>query len=59
MDNKTKVLESFQKAGKPMKNGEIAAETGIDSKEVGKLVKELVAEGKLHSPKRCFYAPVA
>jgi predicted transcriptional regulator len=38
-----------------MKAGEIAETAGIDKKEVEKSIKKLVAEGKLHSPVRCFY----
>lgn len=42
-------------AAGPMKAGEVAAATGIDKKEVDKIIKKLVAEGKVDSPKRCFY----
>lgn len=38
-----------------MKSGEIAEASGVDKKEVDKVIKKLVAEGKLHSPQRCFY----
>ncbi len=51
------VLEAMKKAGKPMRPGEIAKLTGLDSKEVSKIIKELRKEGKVHSPKRCYYAP--
>jgi predicted transcriptional regulator len=57
-DKKELVLDAFKKAGKPMRPGDIAKETGLDSKEVSKIIKELRAEGKVDSPKRCFYAPV-
>ena len=55
MDTKEKVLEAIQKAGKPMKSGDVVEATGIEKKEVDKSIKKLVAEGVLHSPKRCFY----
>ena len=42
-------------AGKPMKAGEISEASGIDKKEVDKVIKKLVTDGKLHSPMRCFY----
>lgn len=48
----------MEKAGKPMKGGEIADASGVDKKEVDKLIKKLVAEGKVDSPIRCFYALV-
>ncbi len=56
-DVKVKVLEVMAKAGKPLRPGEIAELAGLDKKEVSKAIKELKAEGKVHSPKRCFYAP--
>ncbi len=56
-DPKEVVLEAMKKAGKPMRPGEIAKLIGMDSKEVSKIIKELRKEGKVHSPKRCYYAP--
>lgn len=38
-----------------MRPGEIAEATGLDKKDVEKAIKAMVAEGKMHSPKRCFY----
>ena len=32
--------------------------TGIEKKEVEKIIKKLVKEGKVESPKRCYYAAV-
>ncbi len=52
-----KVLKEMQKAGKPVKTGEIAEALGVDSKEVSSAIKALKKEGKVISPKRCFYAP--
>ncbi|MBB6061833.1 Mn-dependent DtxR family transcriptional regulator [Thermosipho japonicus] len=54
---KEKVLEVLKKEGKPMKTGEIAEKLGVDSKVVSKLISELKKEGKIESPKRCYYAP--
>ena len=42
----------------PMKTGEVAEATGIEKKEVEKIIKKLVKEGKVESPKRCYYAAV-
>ena len=36
---------------------DIAKELGVDSKEVSKAIAELKKEGKVMSPKRCYYAP--
>lgn len=55
MDTSEKIISTLKSAGKPMKSGEIAETSGIDKKEVDKAIKSLVAEGKMHSPKRCYY----
>ena len=56
-DVKTIVFQEMQKAGKPVRPGDIAKALSLDSKDVSKAVKELKTEGKIISPKRCFYAP--
>ena len=53
---KDKVLQVMKDADKPVRPGDIAKELGVDSKEVSKAVKELKIEGKIISPKRCFYS---
>ena len=55
-DAEAKVIEAFKKAGKPLRPGDIAKLTGIDSKEVSEVIKKLKKEGKVISPKRCFYS---
>ena len=52
-----KVLEAMKKADKPVRPGDIAKMFNVDSKEVSKAIKELREQGKVFSPKRCFYAP--
>ena len=56
MTNKDEVLEIFKNSNNPLRPGEIAEKTGIDSKEVSSIIKELREEGKVYSPKRCYYA---
>ena len=56
-ENAEKVLQAMIDAGKPVRPGEVAKAMGIESKEVSKAIKVLKKEGKIHSPKRCFYAP--
>ncbi|MFX1275436.1 MAG: transcriptional regulator [Promethearchaeota archaeon] len=56
MSDKDKILEAFKNAGKPLRPGDIAKTTGIESKNVSKIIKDLKEEGKVHSPKRCYYA---
>jgi len=57
MVDEEKVLEVMKNAGKPLKTQEIADMLGVDKKEVDKIVKKLKKEGKITSPKRCYYAP--
>lgn len=58
MESKELIIKAMEKSGKPMKGGEIADASGVDKKEVDKLIKKMVAEGKVDSPVRCFYALV-
>ena len=48
----------MKKEGKPMRPGDIAKKTKMDKDEVSKIIDKLKKEGKVSSPKRCFYAPV-
>jgi len=56
-DNKALVLKAMKKAGQPLKAGEVAKLAGLSDKDTSKLIKELQAEGKVASPKRCYYEP--
>ncbi|HPB70088.1 MAG TPA: MarR family transcriptional regulator [Syntrophales bacterium] len=59
MDAKEKaVLDVLKKEGKPMRPGDIAEKAGLDKAAVAKIIDKLKKEGKVASPKRCFYAPV-
>lgn len=51
-----KVVAAMKKAAAPVKAGEIAKTLGVDNKEVSKVFQELKKQGKIVSPKRCFYA---
>jgi len=53
-----KVLKAMKKEGKPLRPGEIAEIAGEDKDEVTKAIKKLSAEGKVKSPKRCFWEAV-
>jgi len=52
------VLEAMKRAGKPVRPGDVAKMTGLESKEVSKITSDLKKKGKVSSPKRCYYAPV-
>jgi DNA-binding IscR family transcriptional regulator len=58
MESKEAIIKALENAGKPMKGAEIAEASGVDKKEVDKLIKKLVTEGLVDSPVRCFYALV-
>lgn len=54
---KTRVLTALSEAGKPLKAGDVATATGIDKEIVAKAITALKKEGRVVSPKVCFYAP--
>ncbi len=51
-----KVISAMKKAGKPVRPGDIAKELGVEGKDVSKVIQELKKQGKVMSPKRCFWA---
>jgi Mn-dependent DtxR family transcriptional regulator len=51
-----KVLDAMKKAGKPVRPGDIAKLLDVESKEVSKAIDSLKKQGKVISPKRCFYS---
>lgn len=58
MENKEKIiLEAMEKAGKPLKSAEIAALSGLDPKEVSKIIATMKKGGKIATPKACYYEP--
>lgn len=58
MDNEAKIMDAFKKAGQPLGAKALAEASGLDKKEVDKTIKKLKTEGKIHSPKKCFYEPL-
>ncbi|MGE5391608.1 MAG: MarR family transcriptional regulator [Deltaproteobacteria bacterium] len=57
MDTTKSVLDAMKKAGKPLKAGEIAELTGLDKKEVDKVMTQLKKDEKISSPKKCYWEP--
>lgn len=53
-----KILKAMKKEGKPLRPGEIAELAGADKDEVTKAIKKLNSDGKVSSPKRCFWEAV-
>jgi DNA-binding IscR family transcriptional regulator len=57
MENQEIILKAMKDASKPVKAGEIAETTGLDAKIVTKELGKMKKEGKVVSPKVCFYTP--
>lgn len=55
MENYDAILDFFSKSDKPVSAGQIATATGIDKKEVDKVMTKLKKEGKIVSPKNCYW----
>lgn len=53
------VLKAMQNVGKPVRPGDIAKTLGMESKDVSTILASLKKQGKIHSPKRCYYEPTA
>lgn len=51
------VLDTLKREGKPLRPGDIAKKSQLDKDEVSRIIDKLKKEGKVASPKRCFYAP--
>jgi len=51
---KEKILRLLSKS-EPLKTGDIAEILKVDAKEVTRLIRALKKDGKINSPKRCFY----
>lgn len=47
----------MEKAGKPVRPGDVAKSVGLSKDEVSKVIRSLKKKGRVTSPKRCFYAP--
>lgn len=57
VDKESIVLGVLTAAGKPLKAGDIAETAGLDKAEVAKILGALKKQGKVGSPKMCFYEP--
>jgi len=53
-DSKQVILDAMQEAGKSLKGGEIVELSGLDKKEVDKVMKVLKKEELIVSPKKCY-----
>ena len=55
MDAVELVLKTLKNTEKPLKAGEIAQLANLDRKEVDKAMKVLKTDGRIVSPKVCFW----
>jgi biotin operon repressor len=55
MENYEAILAFFSTAEKPVSAGQVAEATGIDRKEVDKVMTALKKEEKIVSPKKCYW----
>ncbi|WNY26843.1 helix-turn-helix domain-containing protein [Methanolapillus ohkumae] len=51
------ILNHMKHIGKPVKQSEIEEISGMDKKEVTKIINSLKKQGLVCSPQRCYYAP--
>lgn len=50
------ILKALKDSDGPLKAGDIAQIAGIDKKEIDKGIKTLKNEGRIITPKRCYYS---
>ncbi|MGL4876396.1 MAG: HTH domain-containing protein [Clostridium sp.] len=55
MNTNIEILEVLKASPLPLKGGEIAEKLGVDKKIIDKAIKNLKTEGRITSPKRCYY----
>ena len=55
MDTTDLIMKTLTASAVPMKAGEIAEAANLDKKEVDKAMKVLKSEGRIASPRRCYW----
>ena len=55
MEHTDIVIKTLKASGEPMKAGEIAEASSLDKKDVDKAMKILKADGRIVSPKYCYW----
>ena len=51
-----KGFEAIKASSEPVNAGKVVELTGLERKDVDKAMKKLKEEGKIESPKRCFWS---
>ena len=55
MDDKEKVIEAFKNSEEPLNAKKVSELSGVEKKEVDKIMKELKKDETIVSPKRCYW----
>ncbi|MGL6297879.1 MAG: MarR family transcriptional regulator [Methanobacteriaceae archaeon] len=55
MDNKEKVIKAFADSDDPLNATKVAELSGVEKKEVDKIMKDLKKDETIISPKRCYW----
>jgi len=56
MDDKEKVIKAFKNSEDPLNATAVVKLSGVEKKEVDKIMKELKKDETIISPKRCYWA---
>lgn len=55
MSDKDKVIEAFKNSEEPLNATKVSEISGVEKKEVDKIMKELKKDETIVSPKRCYW----
>ena len=55
MSDKDKVIEAFKNSEEPLNAKKVSELSGVEKKEVDKIMKELKKDETIISPKRCYW----
>ena len=56
MNDTEKVVKAFKDSDEPLNATKVSKITGVEKKEVDKIMKDLKKDETIYSPKRCYWA---
>ncbi len=56
MDDKEKVIRAFKDSTEPLNATKVSEISGVEKKNVNKIMKELKKDETIYSPKRCYWS---
>ena len=56
MNDTEKVIKAFKNSEEPLNATKVSQISGVEKKEVDKIMKELKKDETIYSPKRCYWA---